>query len=96
MRTDEELSEAFLKSPTWTRHRRFKPFMRRGGLRELVRSFLRNEHGVGFNDKTPYEIECATGRVAHLIQSRWSVEAGKTRARRRKRAQREKDAPKFL
>ncbi|MEK7093002.1 MAG: hypothetical protein AAB927_00785 [Patescibacteria group bacterium] len=76
---DEDLAAAFLKSPTWRRHRRFQPFKHKNGTRDLVRSFIRTYENIPFDADTPEEVELATGRVTRLVQSEWAKTAAKTR-----------------
>ena len=72
MRNDDELAGTFLQSLRWRRNRRFRPWLRRNGIRELVESFLRTEYNVPHNGKTPRELFLTTYRVARIVQSEWS------------------------
>ena len=80
LHNDEDLAEAFLKSPTWRRHSRFAPFRRKGGTKELVRSFIRSYEHIPFGaTDLPDEFERAVGRVTHLVASKWAAKANETK-----------------
>ena len=96
LHSDEDLAEAFLKSPTWKRHSRFQPFKHRNGTKDLVRSFIRMYENIPFDECTPLAVELATGRVTHLVQSRWSKKAATTRKRNTVRERERIRQPKML
>ena len=85
---DKFLIAGFLRSRHWEDARETEAFKQRR-FRDFIRAYLHDECGRPENTGEATEIEQTVGRVLSGIRSKWATKAAKTRARNKRRKQKE-------
>lgn len=93
MLTDNDLADSFINSPTWASCR---GRLRHWELPNAVRTFLRIHFHIPWGAQAPLDVELSVQRVTHIIRSRNTVKAAKTRAVRKRAKEKKRVEPMFL